>query len=559
MSSGFSMDVSLDRLTEKALGIWSMDSFGVTPSGISVPVLLHKEAYSHFHNVRVLLISGFTGRVEDVELTLKLLDLYVNEYLQSNFLISAVPCVKMDQLSAGDEFAGESDIYPPIGEYYGHQTDPEPRYLWRWTSFMSPDVVIELVEGSSVSYQINESAVHLSNYFDATLIDKEGSFIKEIGSGRPNGLGPIPGIKVTMPLEHIDQELAKIHGVFSNTERISSSASQRVLDTRSSRTPIEVATLLASRYGHSLDSVVYTQGVAISGRLRLMSLTDDYSNLEEIVSLVDELRDPKIIFDDSAGTPNLAGLLWGDELGDITGNKRYSDLIVDVANMYEYQGSGTPPKPSDIDYRTEDMFMNAAILGRAFYISGDSYYLEMLIEFLLQSDVQQSSGLFWHSRTTPFYWGRGNGFAAMGFAEALTYIPKDNMGFDDLLQIHLKHLEALATVQRPSGMFSQVLDFPGSYEELTATCMIGYSIARGIRLGWLDRSFITILQKCWKASLKRIEDDGTIVDGCTGTGVQATTKEYIDRPAIYGLDDRTGSMAIWFATEMERLNISQGS
>ena len=115
-------------------------------------------------------------------------------------------------------------------------------------------------------------------------------------------------------------------------------------------------------------------------------------------------------------------MLWGDELSDITGNKRYSDLIINVANLYEYQGSGIPPKPSDADYRTEDMFMNAAMLGRAYYISGNSYYMEMLIEFLLQSDVQQNSGLFWHSRTTPYYWGRGNGFATMGFAEALIQI-----------------------------------------------------------------------------------------------------------------------------------------
>ena len=557
MPSGFSMNVALEQLTEKALGIWSIDSCGVTPSEPSVPVLLHKDAYSHFHNVRVLLVSGFTGRVEDVELTLNLLDSYVKEYLQSNLLISAVPCVKMDQLSAGDEFAGDTDTYPPIDKYYDHQTDPESRYLWRWTSFMSPDLIIELVKGPYLSYEVNEAADYLSNYFDATLIGTDGSFIKEIGSAQPNGLGPIPGMKVTMPLEHVDQELAKIHGILSNTERISSSASQRILDTRSSRTPVEVAKLLASRYGNSLDPVVYTQGVAISGRLRLMSLTDDHTELDDIVNLVDPLKDLGKIFDDGTGTPNLAGLLWGDELSDLTGNKRYSDLIVQVANMYEYQGSGIPPKPSDPDYRTEDMFMNAAMLGRAFYISGDSYYLEMLIEFLLQSDVQQSSGLFWHSRTTPYYWGRGNGFAAMGFAEALTYIPRNNPAFDDLLQIHLKHLKALETVQRPSGMFSQVLDFPGSYEELTATCMIGYSIARGIRLGWLDRSFTTILQKCWKASLKRIEDDGAIVDGCTGTGVQTTTKEYLDRPAIHGFDDRSGSMAIWFATEMERLSISQ--
>ena len=557
MPSGFSINEALEQLTEKALGIWSIDSCGVTPSESPVPVLLHKDAYSQFHNVRVLLISGFTGRVADVELTLNLLDLYVKEYLQSNLLMSAVPCLKMDQLLAGDEFNGETDTYPPIGKYYDHQTDPESRYLWRWTSFMSPDLVIELVEGPSLRYEVNEAASHLSDYFDASFLDKNGSFIKEIGSGKPNGLGPIPGIKITLPSEQINEQLAKLHDILSNTERISSSVSQRVLDARSSRSPIEVAKLLASRSGHSLDPVVYTQGVAISGRLRLMNLTDDHTELDEIVNLVDALQDVRKIFDEGVGTPNLAGLLWGDELSDITGNKRYSDLIINVANLYEYQGSGIPPKPSDADYRTEDMFMNAAMLGRAYYISGNSYYMEMLIEFLLQSDVQQNSGLFWHSRTTPYYWGRGNGFAAMGFAEALTYIPNNNPSFDHLLQMHIKHLKALETVQRPSGMFSQVLDFPGSYEELTATCMIGYSIARGIRLGWLDRSFTTILQKCWKASLKRIEDDGTIVDGCTGTGVQTTTREYLDRPAIHGLDDRSGSMAIWFATEMERLSISQ--
>ena len=144
-----------------------------------------------------------------------------------------------------------------------------------------------------------------------------------------------------------------------------------------------------------------------------MSLTDDHTELDEIVNLVDALSDPGQIFDDGTGTPNLAGLLWGDELSELTGNKRYADLIVDVANLYEYQGSGIPPKPSDVDYRTEDMFMNAAMLGRAFYISGDSYYMEMLIEFLLQADVQQNSGLFWHSRTTPYYWGRGNGFLSL--------------------------------------------------------------------------------------------------------------------------------------------------
>ena len=77
MPSGFSINEALEQLTEKALGIWSIDFCGITPSETPVPVLLHKDAYSQFHNVRVLLISGFTGSVEDVDLTLSLLDLSV--------------------------------------------------------------------------------------------------------------------------------------------------------------------------------------------------------------------------------------------------------------------------------------------------------------------------------------------------------------------------------------------------------------------------------------------------------------------------------------------------
>ena len=49
-----------------------------------------------------------------------------------------------------------------------------------------------------------------------------------------------------------------------------------------------------------------------------------------------------------------------------------------------------------------------------------------------------------------------------------------------------------------------------------------------------------------------VDDEGGLVDVCTGTGVQTSTRDYLDRGAIFGLDDRGGSMAIWFATELER-------
>ena len=52
------------------------------------------------------------------------------------------------------------------------------------------------------------------------------------------------------------------------------------------RPPIEVAHTLAAVYGHKLDPVVYTRGVAISGRLRLRRLDPAGRNpVPEIVGL----------------------------------------------------------------------------------------------------------------------------------------------------------------------------------------------------------------------------------------------------------------------------------
>jgi rhamnogalacturonyl hydrolase YesR len=102
-------------------------------------------------------------------------------------------------------------------------------------------------------------------------------------------------------------------------------------------------------------------------------------------------------------------------------------------------------------------------------------------------------------------------------------------------------------------MLSQLLDFPGSYLELTATCMTGYAVARGLRMGWLDESYREFVDSLWRAASERIGADGAVVDGCTGTGAVNDRRFYLDRAAEYDQDDRTGNLALWFAVEMERL------
>jgi hypothetical protein len=57
----------------------------------------------------------------------------------------------------------------------------------------------------------------------------------------------------------------------------------------------------------------------------------------------------------------------------------------------------------------------------------------------------------------------------------------------------------------------------------------------------------------WQGVTERLDQDGGIVDACTNTGVQSSVRDYLDRPAIFARDDRSGAMALWFATEMMQL------
>jgi rhamnogalacturonyl hydrolase YesR len=294
--------------------------------------------------------------------------------------------------------------------------------------------------------------------------------------------------------------------------------------------------------------------VAISGRLRLRAIDDDYPDpAEDITTLVNFLTKDEGFDKNSNSGPNLAAMCWTEELYESSNDTKWKELLIKAANTYEKVPKGISPKPCHPDFGCEDMFFISAILGRAFKATDDISYVNAFVDFLLEAKVQQDDGLFWHSRTTPYFWGRGNGFSALAYSEALTYMPNNYPQRKQILDIHTRHLAGMINNQLPNGTWSQLIDLPGTYQELSVTCMVGYALARGIRKGWLDKSFIPALEKTWSAAKKRISDNGDLVDVCSGTGFQQKRSDYIYRKAEYGYDDRGGSMAIWFSTEMALL------
>ena len=543
---------TLESLAQGNPDLWDAGSWGVTKTGQNIPVLLHRDAYLAVSpRTRVLLVSGASGNEADAALALGVLESYRSggSSLSDRIALSAAPSVNPE--GNGDQSLG----YPPQDGYFFDAEQPESRYLWRWLCFQAPDIALEVRSGESVVWEANAAAAGVGAGLEAGQLEQDGSLLAALGSGEPDGLAPVPGLRLTAPAGALDAELTRLWnavGALSDSERVS--PARFALDARRQRSPVEVARVLASVYGHELDPVNYTQGVGISGRLRLARLDPegDSPDASIVQTVAARTSGDTPWFGENPGGANLAGLIWAGELAEATGDARYAQLILDVANRYRPgEGDGAPP-PCDPDFRTEDMFMAGAMLGRAYRQSGETRYLDILVKFMRGGEIQQDNGLFWHCRSGPFFWGRGNGFAALGLTETLTYLPEDHSDKDAILGMYRRLVDALTGVQTPSGMLLQLLDYPGSYQELTSTCMFGYSLARGLRRGWLDNSHVPALEMAWQAVSERVDDQGNVVDGCTGTGVQTTHKEYLDRPAVFGFDDRTGSMSLWFAVEMER-------
>ena len=544
---------------------WSRDGCGVTRRDTQIVSLVHRDAYlddSDRH--RVLLVGALSGKSDDAAAAVSVLRGYASSRLLRNRVaLSAIPCANPDGLElgvgpgngSGGNPSAPSGGYPPEGGYFNHETDPEARYLWRYIGFMAPDYVVEVRAGDGVAWECAGAPSALADALGARPMAQDSSLLSALAEGVPNDLGQVPGVRLTAPVAEVSAEMGKLWKALDDLGASRVSEARSELASRRSRSPLDVAAALVERYGDTLDPVIYTQGVSISGRLRYGELTGEATEYAQGVA---ELVEPytsgsKPWFGESDGGANHAGLVWCEEMFEITGDARYRDLLVETAELYRGSDAGVPPPPCDPDYRTEDFFFSGALIGRAYALTGDASYLDIQTEFLLNAEIQHEDGLFRHCRSVPYYWGRGNGFAALGYAETLTRLPESHPARDALIEMHTRHLDALRGLQRPSGMLSQLLDFPGTYQELTATCMTGYAIARGVRMGWLDESYRGFAERLWRAASERIGADGSVVDGCTGTGAVDDRRFYIDRAAEYDQDDRTGNLALWFAVEMERL------
>ncbi len=293
--------------------------------------------------------------------------------------------------------------------------------------------------------------------------------------------------------------------------------------------PREIAELLARYYGHDFDSPVYIPAMALIGQLRL-------GHIEEVQRLVAPYVDGRKNSLANVTPSHLAGHLVFAELAARTGDPRYLVRLHAAA---------------DLDFHAWDDMSDAVFMGCPLYAAAGNYRLSLRHLQAMQKLCLRPDGLYRHSPLTDAAWGRGNAFPALGLAMALSYIPKDDAAYAPMLLSFQRHIAELARFQTPSGMWREVIDYPSSYEEFSATAMIATAMVRGVRNGWLDSArYQPMIDRAWAALAARIGPGGELTGVCESTGKQKSLEDYLHRRAINGRDPRGGGMALLLATEI---------
>ncbi|MFV0539250.1 MAG: glycoside hydrolase family 105 protein [Dysgonomonas sp.] len=197
----------------------------------------------------------------------------------------------------------------------------------------------------------------------------------------------------------------------------------------------------------------------------------------------------------------------------------------------------------------DDMYMITAVQAQAYLATGDKKYIDRAAEemVLYLDEIQRDNGLFYHAPDAPFFWGRGNGWMAVGMAELLRMLPKDNPHKDRIEKAYKKMMQTLLRYQAYDGMWRQLIDDPASWKESSASAMFTYAMIVGVKNGWLDKKvYGTAARKAWISLQAYLDENNNLRSVCMGTGTKNSYNHYIERPRQTG--DLHGQAALlWCA------------
>ncbi len=281
----------------------------------------------------------------------------------------------------------------------------------------------------------------------------------------------------------------------------------------------------------------YTDGFVAHAVLRLsehIDLQEEVGNIQEAYRAYAEGQDPKY----SRCVDNLA---FGCSLFDLYRVTEDDRWMAAAKKCSDYQINNLTSK-GGVDsllgctrFWVDDIAMIGVLQASAYHATNEKIYADWLgreMNAFLENEICRESGLFWHTSSAPHFWGRGNGWAAAGLAEALLVLPEDDPHHANILSGFVKLIDALIELQQECGMWRQILDHPDSFLESSGTALFCSALATGIRKEWFEdpQPYMAALKNAWTTlSTEYIDDEGNVLGSVGGTSPANDINDYLDR------------------------------
>jgi len=200
----------------------------------------------------------------------------------------------------------------------------------------------------------------------------------------------------------------------------------------------------------------------------------------------------------------------------------------------------------------DDMYMINALQTQAFRVTGNVRYLDRAAHEMVYylDKLQLPNGLFDHAEGIPYRWGRGNGWMAAGMPLVLRYLDASHPDRQRILAGYRKMMAALLKWQRSDGLWSQLVDDPGTWAETSGSAMFAFAFFEGLRHGWLDAAvYREPAQKAYAALVARLDDKADLADVCVGTCAKDDRAWYLGRGKVAG-DPHGQAPLLWIVNSM---------
>ena len=227
-----------------------------------------------------------------------------------------------------------------------------------------------------------------------------------------------------------------------------------------------------------------------------------------------------------------------------TGEERQFAWGMDFADG-QWRGVPEDGLSTQTRFWIDDVWMIGSLQVQAYRAMGTGAYLDRaaLTASAYLAKLQRPNGLFYHGPAAPHFWGRGNGWVAMGLAEILSELPAANRHRSRLVEGFHRMVDTLLNLQGDDGMWRQLLDHSDAWPETSCTGMFGYALSVGLRCGILDGSGVRAARdRAWAGLSAYVRPDGKVREVCAGTGQEDSVEFYLSRPRVVG--DMHGQAAL---------------